>query len=409
MKRFAHILLIIFTLGIIEVQAQNPEIRIRLGFREGSVVVDPEFNNNGQKIQEIVSLLEEVRNDSTAEVVEVQFCGSASPEGSYELNHRLARERLSAVERIVRKQIEIPDSIIVRNDSYIPWAEFKEAIQKSDIQFKNEVLAIINESPKLVNFREGTQIDERVEKLKVLDEGRVWEILDKTYFSDLRNAFAIIITCRINIPEMGYSPKLVNIRIEPEKSKIEFSQPIKIEKKEPEWMPHLYIKTNALALALGVANFAVEVDITKHLSFTLPIYYSAWNYFTSDLKLRTFAVQPEVRYWFSKKNDGWFVGSHFGFAYYNVAWGGDWRIQDHRRENPTMGGGMSVGYRKPLGERKRWKLEFSLGGGMYDLNYDKFRNEHNGELVKSEKKTFIGVDNAAVTLSYTFDLKKGGK
>ena len=77
----------------------------------------------------------------------------------------------------------------------------------------------------------------------------------------------------------------------------EGKKPIKIEKAPaPEWIPHLYIKTNMLALGLGVANFAVEVDITKHLSFTLPVYYSAWNYFTSDLKLRTFAVQPELRY-----------------------------------------------------------------------------------------------------------------
>ena len=74
-----------------------------------------------------------------------------------------------------------------------------------------------------------------------------------------------------------------------------------------------------------------------------------------------------------------------------------------------MGGGLSVGYRKPLGASKRWKLEFSLGGGVYDLHYDKFHNESNGELVKSGRKTFIGVDNAAVTLAYMFDLKKGGK
>ena len=410
MKQFIRILLIIFTLGIIEAQAQNPEVRIKLGFRERSVVIDPSFDNNAQRIKEIVALLEEIRNDSTAEVVEVQFCGAASPEDSYQLNKRLARERLKALERIVRSQISIPDSIIVRDDSYIPWHELKAAVEASEISHKREIMSIIDEKPRLVaHHREGEHVDNRVEKLKKLDEGRIWERMDQEFFSQLRNAFAIIITCRMNIPKVEGTPELVNIYIEPKESEIEYQKPFEIEKTPVEWTPHLYIKTNALALAMGVSNIAVEVDITKHLSFTLPIYYSAWNYFTSDLKFRTFAVQPEVRYWFSKKNDGWFTGAHYGFAYYNVAWGGKWRIQDHRRETPTMGSGVSVGYRKPLGASKRWKLEFSVGGGVYDLHYDKFSNEPNGELVKSERKTFFGVDNAAVTLAYTFDLKKGGK
>ena len=411
MKQFARIFLIIFTLGIFEVQAQqHPESRIKLVFREKSVVIDPTFDNNAQRIEEIIALLEEIRTDSTAEVVEVQFCGSASPEDSYQLNKQLARGRLQALERIVRRQISIPDSIIVRNDSYIPWHELKAAVEASDISHKEEILSIIAEKPRLVAYhRKGEQVDVRVEKLKQLDGGRVWERMDREFFSKLRNAFAIILTRRVNLPKVEGTPELVNIYIEAQESEIEYQKPFEIEKAPEEWMPHLYIKTNALALAMGVSNFAVELDITKHLSFTLPIYFSAWNYFTSELKFRTFAVQPEVRYWFSEKNDGWFTGAHFGFAYYNVAWCGDWRIQDYRRESPTMGGGLSVGYRKPLGASKRWKLEFSLGGGVYDLHYDKFRNESNGELVKSGRKTFIGVDNAAVTLAYMFDLKKGGK
>ena len=40
-----------------------------------------------------------------------------------------------------------------------------------------------------------------------------------------------------------------------------------------------------------MSNVAVEVDITRHISFTLPIYYSALDYFSRELKFRTFAVQ----------------------------------------------------------------------------------------------------------------------
>ena len=62
-----------------------------------------------------------------------------------------------------------------------------------------------------------------------------------------------------------------------------------------EWTRKLYIKTNAIGWAMFISNVAVEIDITPHLSFQLPIYYSAVDYFSRELKFRTFAVQPELR------------------------------------------------------------------------------------------------------------------
>lgn len=175
-----------------------------------------------------------------------------------------------------------------------------------------------------------------------------------------------------------------------------------------EWIPQLQVKTNAVGLAMAVANLAVEVDFAKHWSFTLPVYYSAWDYFKPTLKFRTFTVQPEVRYWFNRDNEKWFLGAHFGYGYYNFALDGDYRTQDYNRETPSMGGGLSVGYRTHFSKNKRWKMEFTLGGGVYDSHYDKFRNEENGFLVRTEKKTWFGIDQVAVSFVYSFNLKKGG-
>ena len=86
---------------------------------------------------------------------------------------------------------------------------------------------------------------------------------------------------------------------------------------------------------MAIANVAAEVDLAKHWSFTLPVYYSTWDYFKSTIKFRTFAVQPEFRNWLSEENDGFFAGAHFGLAYYNFAFDGDYRYQDHNRETPA--------------------------------------------------------------------------
>ena len=180
-----------------------------------------------------------------------------------------------------------------------------------------------------------------------------------------------------------------------------------------EWTRKLHVKTNAIGLGMGIANVAAEIDLAKHWSFTLPVYYSAWDYFKTTIKFRTFSVQPEFRYWLSENNDGFFAGAHFGLAYYNFAFDGDYRYQDHNRETPSIGGGLSVGYRLPISRNNRWWVEFSLGAGVYSNHYDKFHNTprtKDGLMIESIKKTYWGIDQAAVSFSYSFDLKKkGGK
>ena len=57
-----------------------------------------------------------------------------------------------------------------------------------------------------------------------------------------------------------------------------------------------------------VSNDALEIDIAKHLSFNLPIYYSGIDYFSRTTKFRMFGVYPEVRYWL-KERDGMFIAA----------------------------------------------------------------------------------------------------
>ena len=174
-------------------------------------------------------------------------------------------------------------------------------------------------------------------------------------------------------------------------------------------MHHLYIKTNIIGWGLLTANLSGEVDLGKHSSFVFPVYYSASNYFTPELKFRTLTMQPEIRFWFGNNHSGWFTGVHMGISWFNLAWGGDFRYQDHDRCNPALGGGLAVGYRLPVSKNRRWWMEFSLGAGIYSVNYDKFLNVPDGEWIANEEKVFYAVDQVAVSFVYRFDLKKKDK
>lgn len=181
------------------------------------------------------------------------------------------------------------------------------------------------------------------------------------------------------------------------------------QNREESFPRHLYVKTNTIGWGMLIANLAAEIDLSKHWSFTLPVYYSSTNYFSSKVKFRTFAFQPEARYWFSDNREGWFAGAHLGVAWYNYAKGGDWRYQDHSRRTPALGGGVSGGYRLPISADHKWLMEFSLGTGIYHLHYDVFHNKHNGKRVAEKRRTFYGIDQVAVSFAYRFDLsKKGG-
>ena len=177
----------------------------------------------------------------------------------------------------------------------------------------------------------------------------------------------------------------------------------------------LGVKTNAVHwAAAGTLNAGLEIGLGKQTTLELMGDYNPWTLNKEEnKKLKFWSVMPEFRYWLSEENDGFFAGAHFGLAYYNFAFDGDYRYQDHNRETPAIGGGVSIGYRLPISKNNRWRVEFSLGAGVYSNHYDKFHNTprtKDGLMIESIKKTYWGIDQAAVSFSYSFDLKKkGGK
>lgn len=407
---------LVFLLCTLGVYGQEKRMEICVDFRVNKTNLDSSFSGNAMRVQEIISFLQEIRQDSTVRIVEVSFCGAASPEGSYQLNRKLAQGRLSSLEKLVRQEVEIPDSVITRNDSYIPWDILKSLVKDSELTHKEEVLAILEEESRLVDYHHpNTHIDNRIVKIKQLDEGRVWQQINRQFFSSMRNACTVIVTYR---DELQTEPKVISQPVEPEVKTESEPAPVVVPEPEPVpeiitgtegWNRQLHVKTNAIGLAMAIANAGVEVDLAPHWSFTLPVYYSAWDYFKSTIKFRTFAVQPEFRYWFSENNHKFFIGAHFGYAQYNIAVDGNYRYQDHDGKSPALGGGISVGYRMPISKNDKWHIEFTLGAGAYRLHYDRFYNVNNGKLMDTHKKTYCGVDNAAVNISYRFNLNKRKK
>ncbi len=363
--------------------------------------IEYNFKNNAQTLDSIVRWVEKVKNDTLVDIVSFEFCGAVSPEGSVRFNTWLSNARLTALEKHVRKQIDIPEEMIVRNDHYISWNELYDMVVISDLENKDDILRIIQSE----NRSTGEQLDSRIHDLKNLDDGKTWALLLREYFPEMRNAYVVIVTKEREKQELPkpmaksvVAPVPTNdgAMICPSFLPIVASQSFL----EPKYM---HVKTNVVGLALLNLNAGVEFDLGNYLSVNVPISYSAVDCYKSTVKFRNFSLQPELRYWPMKNFDGLYIGAHLGFAYYNFAFDDEWRYQDKDGCTPTLGGGLSVGYRLPISIDKSWNLEFAIGAGAYPVHYDVFYNTadvREGELYDTRKGTYIGLDNVFIGISY---------
>ena len=171
------------------------------------------------------------------------------------------------------------------------------------------------------------------------------------------------------------------------------------------------LKVNTVSLPLLVANVGVEIQPIRHFSVNLPVYYSGLDWFSETVKFRMLGVQPELRYWFRPDFHGLFLNAHATFSYYNIAWGGDYRYQDHARKTPVFGGGLGIGYKTNLRDdgTSPWGIEFGIGGGALPLHYDYYYNIHNGRLAGEDTHTYWGPDQAFVSFTYRIGQAKSSR
>ena len=367
-------------------------------FVVNSTKLSPDFSNNRQVLGDLDRFLSEVKSNDSIRVLEITYCGYASPEGPTSVNERLSRGRCSALANYVSSRATFPDATITEGADIDIWPEVVRQLRNSNYEYLDEVTEILDNDS--YETSRNNPYRQRVAKLKKLRRGTVWAYIDKNILTPMRNATVTFVTFVKEAPR----PVLVE-KEEPAPYIEEVVEEVVEEVQEDVWQPHVYLKTNAVGWAMFIANAAAEFEFHPHWSVSLPLYFGAMNYFTRTVKFRTLAFQPEIRYWFRPNNKpGMFIGAHFGVAKYNFAIDGKYRFQDHQAKYPALGGGLSLGYRLPLTKDQRWKLEFTAGGGYYHIWTDYFKNEANGPRLFNKKKNVFIVDNVGVTFMYMFDL-----
>ncbi len=130
----------------------RPKAEPKINVLEGSAYIDfpvnrteihENYRRNPVELQKILTTIDAVKNDVDTRIIALNIKGYASPESPYSNNERLAKGRTHTLKEYVRKQYNFPESIISTDYEPEDWAGLERAVEKSDLQNRDAILALI--------------------------------------------------------------------------------------------------------------------------------------------------------------------------------------------------------------------------------------------------------------------------
>lgn len=353
-------------------------------FRINEHVVDTTYSENASKIAQARKAFNEIFNNENIVVDSITINAKSSPDGIVHKNLELAELRSESLKNLLLTMIPPGKEHLIHAYATAPtWEALIEDIQNDpNIPDKEEVLAII-QNRRITNYRKG-------EELKSLNSRRAYDYIAKNLLPKYRDADY----CMVWYSDATSVPPVEKVEIE------EKETPEPIEQTDPpaaERKNLLAIKTNALFLAATVTNIGVEVPIGQKFSIDVPFTYTPYM-FSRKYRIEVLGWQPEFRFWLNEALDGSFFGLHGHVAWYNVSFNDKNRFQDKDGDSPLWGLGLSYGYSKSLS--KSWAIEFTVGAGYANIEYDVFNNYRNGQKSDSGQKNYWGITRAGINLVY---------
>ncbi len=366
-------------LGSFHSFGQESRREVCVGFRVGKSRLNAAYANNAARLSEVVSFLKSVKRDSTLELTGVSFCGSASPDGSFAINKRLAEKRRNALERYVRRRVTLPDSIISRTESFIAWERLAELAENSDMPHKEEAVDVLRNVPEFTYDNKGVLIDSRKKHLMDLQYGRTWHYMRKHFFGQVRNASVVLVTVRQKTvmeekPAVEESPAVQSSEVTtPVMEKTDTVAAV--YPKAPQTF-YMALKTNMLYDALAVPNIGVEFYLGGNWSISGNWMYGWWKNDNRHRYWRIYGGDIAVRKWFGKKaGEKPLTGHHvgiYGQAFtYDFEWGGKGYMGGEPGgtiwDRTNFAAGVEYGYSLPIA--KRMNIDFTIGIGYWGGKY----------------------------------------
>lgn len=397
-------------LGCAQLSGQELNKEVCVGFRVGDGTLDTTYAENAERLSEIVSFLETIQKDKTLDLVEVTFCGSASPEGSFSTNKRLAEERCRNLEDYVRKYVSLPDSIVSCRENVIAWEALAHLVEGSDMPHKEEAVNVLRNVPEYTYDSRGVLIDSRKKHLMELQYGRTWHYMADHFFPQVRHASVMLVTARHRqeaLIEPVHKPEII-ARETASAGAVPTVAEQKAAALQPEERKPFYmaLKTNMLYDVLAVPNIGMEFYLGRNWSLSGNWMYGWWNSDNTHRYWRIYGGEISVRKWLGKKaSEKPLTGHHLGvygqLFTYDFEWNGTGYMGGGPGktlwESPNYAAGVEYGYSLPIG--RRLNIDFTVGMGYWGGTYYTY-SPLDGHYVweATKKRHWFGPTKAEISL-----------
>lgn len=367
----------------------------RMDFKVNLTNFDKTYHGNDSALEQVLVRIDSMVLDPRMRVERITVVGTASPEGPYQNNVRLAAGRARAFISILQERYSFPDSIYAISAIPEDWDGMRMMLAAdSTIPYGAVVLSFLDRTA-------GLDGDTRERYLKSLDGGAPYASMRDHVLPYLRRASVLVdydtrwLRSRIIASAPAY-PCFSPQPVVPDFSPIHVDSPAHPAPRQRFFA----LKTNLLWDAALCANLGFEIELWPRLSLDVPVWFSPYD-ITSRWRIRLLATQPEVRYWLRNAGDGHYFGVHTSVIGFNVSLAGDYRYQDPN--HAAFGLGIGYGFAFHLDKARRWSMEAQIGAGYLSYKWIKYHNiGHNGAEVSHGGGTYWGITRAGIAISYKF-------
>ena len=340
-------------------------------FPIGSSVFDISSGNNMAALDSIVGGIE--RFGAEGSEFSVDIIGLASPDGGFDRNMQLARQRAEASQEAIKSHSRYKDIRFTVRNGGINWRGLRSVVAESTLPAREEVVALLDEM-----LPDGTLPESAIKRLTTMQGGRVWRALNSDYFPDLRVALVSVYTPpRMQTPEgliavygaPGQSDESPVADADTVSEEVEVAaveeiyepepvvSPVSVEEPARDPLHRFALKTNLIYDALLMPNVELEWRINDRWSVAAEADVAWWKKDPRHKYYQILNLAAEGRYWFSTYSPwhGHYVGFSAGGGKFDLENGGT----GYKGEGFLTG--VSYGFMFPVSRCLSFDAEVGLG------------------------------------------------
>lgn len=362
---------------------------VRIYYRHGYRYVDTSLRSNSSVLKNLCAKIEKSLQEETLEKVVIY--AYTSPDGTNKANTALAARRADSLESWILRNTVLPGKLLEKNSGGIAWDLLREAVSKSEMQYKEEVLRILDNTPIWVFDGNSRVVSSRKKELMDLKGGVPYRYMYEHLFPDLRSSIAILLYIRVQepqaeeeiepaapeesepvAPEEDMTPVAPQENVKPvapeEKAIPEAGDDATSVAPEKGYEPlhRLALKTNIIYDLALMPSLEVEYMIDDRWSVNAEGEVAWWRKESKHKYYQIATLSPEIRYWFKTKKrwHGHYVGLFGGGSWYD--------LENGRRgyKGEFWKAGLSYGYMFPIG--RSLSFEAGLGLGFLRTWYEEY-------------------------------------